>query len=64
MTFVGVCKSFLNGQEEKESSKRVPRGFDEADRIFQESVIPAARQQTGFPAPRCWLTAGLARGSR
>jgi hypothetical protein len=52
MTFVGVCNSFLNGQEGKESSMYVrvttvqlqPDKVDEAVRIFQESVIPAARQ--------------------
>jgi quinol monooxygenase YgiN len=56
MMFVGVCESFLNAQEEREGSMYVrvttiqvqPDKVDEAIRIFQESVVPAAKQQAGF----------------
>jgi heme-degrading monooxygenase HmoA len=51
-----ICGSFLSGQEEGEGTMHVrattvqlqPDKVDEAIRIFQESVVPAAKQQAGF----------------
>lgn|GEM_PF-691994 len=55
-TCCGVCASFLSGQEEGEGVMHVrvttiqlqPGKVDEAIRIYQESVLPAAKQQAGF----------------
>jgi heme-degrading monooxygenase HmoA len=56
LVFFGICESFLRGQKEGEGTMHVratsvhlqPDKVDEAIRIFQESVVPAAKQQAGF----------------